>query len=143
MITLDGRLHTINLGYSCSRPRCSKAKVVDRSQEADRACLKGSRFGFDLIVHIGWWRFWDHRTLDEIAALLQAKQLPVSRRHASRLNLIGDFLAWLRAAQPAKIETHRVDLQRHGMVIRIDGLEPDQGDETPSASLLSVKQTWI
>jgi len=127
VITLDGRLHTINLGYSCSRPRCPKAKVVYHSQEADRVCLKGSSFGFDLIVQIGWWRFWDHRTLDEIAALLQAKELSVSRRHI--LNLIGDFLALLRAAQPAKIETHRAYFQRHGMVISIDGMEPEQGDE--------------
>jgi hypothetical protein len=127
VITLDGRLHIINLGYSCSRLRCSKTNVVYRSQEADRVCLKGSSFGFDLIVQIGWWRFWDHRTLDEIAALLQAKQLPVSRRHI--LNLISDFLALLRAAQPAKIETHRAYFQRHGMVISIDGMEPEQGDE--------------
>ncbi len=127
VLTLDGRLHTINLGYSCSRPRCSKAKVVYRSPEADRVCLKGSSFGFDLIVQIGRWRFWDHRTLDEIALLLQAKRLPVSRRHI--LNLIGDFLALLRAAQPAKIEKHRAYFQRHGMVISIDGMEPDQGDE--------------
>lgn len=127
VLTLGGRLHIINLGYSCSRPRCSNTQVVYRSQEADRVCLKGSSFGFDLIVQVGWWRFWDHRTLDEITVLLKAKQLPVCRRHI--LNLLGDFLTLLRAAQPAKIETHRAYFKRHGMVISIDGMEPEQGDE--------------
>jgi hypothetical protein len=88
---------------------------------------KGSSFGFDVIVQVGCWRFWDHRTLDEIAALLNALRLPVSRRQI--LYLIGDFLALLRAAQPAKIESQRSYLQRHGLVISIDGMEPEQGNE--------------
>ncbi len=127
LVTLNGRSHVFSLGYTCSRERCRQGKVIHRSAEAEQLSLKGSSFGFDLIVQVGWWRFWDHRTLDEIATLLKAKQLPVSRRHI--LNLIGDFLALLRAAQPAKIETHRAYFQRHGMVISIDGMEPEQGDE--------------
>ena len=125
LITLDGRVHIFSLGYSCNRQRCSR--VIYRSDEAEQLSPKGSSFGFDMITQIGWWRFWDHRTLDEIAALLNAKRLPVSRRHI--LNLIGDFLALLRAAQPAKIEAHRAYFKRHGMVISLDGLEPEQGNE--------------
>ena len=127
MITLAGRFRVISLGYSCSRVRCRGSKIVYRSEEAEQSSLKGSSFGFDVIVQIGWWRFWDHRTLDEIAILLRDKHLPVSRRHI--LNLIGDFLALLRAAQSAKIETQRAYFQRHGMVISIDGMEPEQGNE--------------
>lgn len=127
VITLAGRLHLVNLGYSCSRPGCGQFEVVHRSLEAEHVCLKGSSFGFDVIVQIGWWRFWEHRTLDEIAGLLRAKALPVSRRHI--LNLIGDFLTLLRAAQPAKIEAHRAYFQRHGMVLSLDGMEPEQGNE--------------
>ncbi len=127
VITLAGRFRVISLGYSCSRARCRTSKTVYRSDEAEQLSLKGSSFGFDVIVQIGWWRFWDHRTLDEIALLLRNKHLPVSRRHI--LNLIGDFLALLRAAQPAKIETQRAYFQRHGLVISIDGMEPEQGNE--------------
>ena len=127
LITLGGRFRVISLGYSCGRMRCRESKTVYRSDEAEQLSLKGSSFGFDVIVQVGWWRFWDHRTLDEMARLLHDKHLPVSRRHI--LNLIGDFLALLRAAQPAKIETQRAYLQRHGMVISIDGMEPEQGNE--------------
>jgi len=127
LVTLDGRLHVFSLGYSCSRPRCAQARVIYRSVEAEQASPKGCSFGFDLIVQIGWWRFWDHRTLDEIAALLSAKHLPVSRRQI--LYVIGDFLALLRAAQPAKIEAQRAYFQRHGLVLSLDGMEPEQGNE--------------
>lgn len=125
LITLEGRSHVFSLGYSCTRRRCYR--VIHRSEEAEHLSSKGSSFGFDVITQIGWWRFWDHRTLDEIAALLKAKRLPVSRRHI--LNLIGDFLALLRAAQPAKIEAHRAYFKRQGLVISVDGMEPEQGNE--------------
>ena len=125
LITLEGRIHIFSLGYSCPRRRCSRA--IYRSDEAEHLSPKGSSFGFDIITQIGWWRFWDHRALDEIVILLNAKRLPVSRRHI--LNLIGNFVALLRAAQPAKLETHRAYFKRHGLVISVDGMEPEQGNE--------------
>jgi hypothetical protein len=127
LVTLEGRIHIFSLGYSCSRARCRRACIIYRSVEAEQLSPKGSSFSYDLIVQVGWWRFWDHRTLDETATLLAAKHLPVSRRHI--LNLISDFLALLRAAQPAKIEAQRAYFKRHGMVISLDGMEPEQGNE--------------
>ena len=125
LVTLDGRVHVFSLGYSCSGPDCSP--VIYRSMEAEQLSPKRYSFGFDVIVQIGWWRFWDHRTLDEIATLLKSHHLPVSRRHI--LYLIGDFLALLRAAQPAKIETQRAYFKRHGLILNLDGMEPEQGNE--------------
>jgi len=125
LVTLEGRVHIFSFGYSCRRRRCSR--VIYRSREAEELSPKGYSFGFDVIAQIGWWRFWDHRTLDEIATLLQSQHLPISRRQI--LYLIGDFLALLRAAQPAKIETQRAYFKRHRMVISVDGMEPEQGNE--------------
>lgn len=127
LITLEGRFRLISRGYRCSRRRCPNSRALFVSPEPAQLSLRGLSFGFDVIVQIGWWRFWEHRTLDEIALLLKAKRLPISRRHI--LNLIGDFLALLRAAQPLKIEAHRKYFQRHGLVISVDGMEPEQGNE--------------
>jgi len=127
VVTLEGRLHIFSLAYSCSRSRCSGARVLYCSVEAEQLSPKGSSFGFDVMVQVGRWRFWDHRTLDEIAALLTALRLPVSRRQI--LYLIDDFLALLRAAQPVKIEAQRNYFQRHGLVLSLDGMEPEQGNE--------------
>lgn len=125
VVTLEGRVHLFSLGYSCRRLRCSGG--IYRSVEADHLSPKGYSVGFDVITQIGWWRFWEHRTLDEIATLLHVKHLPISRRHI--LNVIGDFLALLWAAQPAKIEAQRPHFKRHGLVISLDGMEPEQGNE--------------
>jgi Transposase, Mutator family len=127
LITLEGRFRLISRGYQCSRRRCVNKRALFVSPEPARLSLKGLSVGFDVLVQIGWWRFWEHRTLDEIVLLLKAKHLPISRRHI--LNLIGDFLALLRAAQPAKIEAYRAYLQRHGLVLSLDGMEPEQGNE--------------
>ncbi len=127
LITLAGRFRLISRGYRCSRRCCPNSRALFVSPEPARLSLKGLSFGFDVIVQIGWWRFWEHRTLDEIAMLLKAKHLPISRRHI--LNLIGDFLALLRATQPIKIEAQRDYFRRHGLVISVDGMEPEQGNE--------------
>jgi len=66
--------------------------------------LKGLSFGFDVLAQVGWWRFWEQRTLDEIWTLAR-QRFPLSRRQV--LYLIVDFLCLLAAAQPARIERYR------------------------------------
>lgn len=127
LVTLSGRIRVFSMGYSCSRSRCSQSRNLYRSVEAEQLSPKGRSFGYNVIVQVGRWRFWDHRTLDEIVVLLKALDLPISRRQI--LYLIGDFLALLRAGQPAKIESHRTYFQRHGLVLSLDGMEPEQGNE--------------
>jgi hypothetical protein len=127
VITLDGRLHIYNLAYGCPEPTCAGAQRIFASDEANRLSLKGSSFGVALIVQVGWWRFWQHKTIDEILAEFEARRLPLSRRHV--LNLIVDFLALLRAAQPAKIDRHRSYFKRHGLTLSIDAMEPEKGND--------------
>jgi len=79
LITLEGRFRLISLGYRCSRERCPNTRVVFVSPEPARFSLKGLSFGFDVIVQIGWWRFWEHRTPDEIWELAQ-RWFPISLR---------------------------------------------------------------
>jgi hypothetical protein len=88
--------------------------------------LKGSSFGFDVIVQIGWWRFWEHRTLDEIWALAQSR-VPISRRQV--MYLIVDFLCLLKAAHPTRLEAHRPGFERQGLLLSIDGMQPEQGHD--------------
>lgn len=127
VLTLNGYVHIYSLGYSCSRSRCSQRQRIHRSAEAEQLSPKGISFSYELIVQIGWWRFWEHQTIDEIAAKLSAKQLSVSRRHL--LNLIANFLALLCAAQPTKIKAQRAHFERHGLIISLDALQPEQGND--------------
>ena len=126
LTTLEGRFHLISLGYRCGRERCPNAPVVFVSPEPARLSLKGLSFGFDVIVQIGWWRFWEHRTLDEIWELAQ-RRFPISRRQV--LYLIVDFLCLLKAAQPVRIASQRATYKRHGLRLSIDAMQPEKGND--------------
>jgi hypothetical protein len=81
-----------------------------------------------VVVQVGYWRFWQHTTVTEIhERLCTDLGLPVSERQV--LNLVGDFLALLRAAQPAKIATMRSRLaERGGLFVAVDGMQPETGN---------------
>jgi len=126
LTTLAGRFRLISLGYRCSRPSCRNAYAVFVSPQPARLSLKGLSFGFDVIVQIGWWRFWEHRTLDEIWDLAR-QRFPISRRQV--MYLIVDFLCLLKAAQPARIEAQRSFYARHGLLLSIDAMQPEKGND--------------
>jgi len=126
LTTLDGRFRLVSRAYCCSRAGCSNADATFVSSEPARLSLKGLGFGFDVIVQIGWWRFWEHRTLDEIWTLAR-QRFPVSRRQV--MYLIVDFLCLLKAAQPARIEAHRSFYARHGLLLSIDAMQPEKGND--------------
>jgi hypothetical protein len=126
LITLDGRFRLISLSYRCSRAGCPNHRAKFVSPEPARLSLKGLSFGFDVIVQIGWWRFWEHRTLDELWALAR-RRFPVSRRQI--MYLIVDFLCLLKAAQPARIAAHQKFYARHGLVLSIDAMQPEKGND--------------
>ena len=126
LTTLEGRFRVISRGYCCSRRRCRNARALWVSAEPARLSLKGLSFSFDVIVQIGWWRFWEHRTLDEIWALAQGC-FPISRRQV--MYLIVDFLCLLKAAQPARIEAHRSFYARRGLLLSIDAMQPEKGND--------------
>jgi len=128
IVTLEGRIHVFNQAYHCSCPTCSHAPIIYRSAAADRLAPKGGSFSFDVIIHIGWWRFWEHQTLDEIQAKLRDRRLPISRRHI--LNLILDFLALVYATQPQRLAVFRREWKQHGVYVSVDGLQPETGNDS-------------
>lgn len=126
LVTLKGRFRLISLGYRCSRSRCPNARATFVSSEPTGLSLKGLSFGFDVMVQIGWWRFWEHRTLDEILELARP-HFPISRRQV--MYLIVDFLCLLKAAQPARLEAHRYYYEQHGLLLSIDAMQPEKGND--------------
>jgi hypothetical protein len=96
--------------------------------EAEQLRLGRRQFGRDVIVQVGYWRFWQHLTVAEIYQRLHTDlRLPISERQV--LDLLGDFLALLSAAQPAKLDTLRPQLaELGGLIIGIDGMQPEKGN---------------
>lgn len=125
LILLTGPVEVTSWAYRCPEPTCAGAEHIHFSAKAETLHLKHRRFGRDVIVHIGYRRFWCHQTMYEIHQwLTQDVGLPISERHV--LNLIADFLALLRAAQPAKVRAQLKKLQR--WIVGLDGMQPEKGN---------------
>lgn len=127
IVTWDGPLHVYNMAYSCPHRRCRGSHELFAAHAANQLSLKGSGFSVDIVTRVGWWRFWECRTLDEIHQQFQARRLPIARRHI--LNLLNDFLALLCAAQPLKLERHRPEFEQDGIIVSLDAMQPEKGND--------------
>jgi len=124
--TMTGRFYVTSDGYRCSNPECPEAAVVHRSKEAEALSVPGCSYGLDVIIEVGYRRFWQQRTISEIHTILK-EQVAISERQI--LNLLAHFLALLRAAQPVKVAALQTQWQKlDGLVLAIDGMQPEKGN---------------
>jgi hypothetical protein len=87
--------------------------------------LKHRSFSRELIVRIGYRRFWQHQPQAEIYSWL-SQELHLELCERTVVNLMLDFLALLRAGQPAKIRQKLKSLSR--LIIGLDGMQPEKGN---------------
>jgi Transposase, Mutator family len=126
---LTGPEQVTNLGWRCSNPACAFGRSVYRSARAEARQVKGSGYGLDVVVRIGYLRFAAHRTREEIWRELH-EQTPVqlSERHVQ--NLLEVYLALLRASERDPQERLAATVDEHGgIILALDGLQPEQGNE--------------
>jgi hypothetical protein len=126
---LTGPEHVTNLGWRCGNPACPFGRTVYRSARAEARQVKGSGYGLDVVVRIGYLRFEEHRTREEIWRELH-EQTPVqlSERHVQ--NLLEVYLALLRASARDPRERLAATVDEHGgLILALDGLQPEQGNE--------------
>jgi hypothetical protein len=121
-----GPKHVESWLYRCPNRDCSDAAKQYVSTEAETLHLKYRRYSRELIVKIGYRRFWLHQTMYEIHEWL-THDLRVQISDRQVLNLIGDFLALLRAAQPSKVRSKLREWKQ--LVIGIDGIQPEKGNQ--------------
>jgi hypothetical protein len=121
--------HVTNLGFRCPNPACAFGRAVYRSARAEACQVKGSGYGLDVVVRIGHLRFGAHRTRTEIWQHLRAGDgLAISERHVQ--NLLEVYLALLRASQQDPRPALAATIAAHGgVVLSLDGLQPEQGNE--------------
>jgi hypothetical protein len=134
VVTLDGVLRVVHCAYRCPDPACVSAARTYRSTVADGLALPGFTFGLDIVLLVGHLRLANHQTVDEAHATLQARLTPfgttVSRREI--LYLFDAYCTLLRASQSIA-DDHAWQEQTRtngGVIISIDGIQPDKGSET-------------
>src|SRR6266851_1618919 len=126
---LTGPAHVTNLGFRCSNAACAFGRSVYRSARAEARQVKGSGYGLDVVVRIGYLRFTEHRTREEIwRALHGSPPVQLSERHVQ--NLLEVYLALLRASEADPRERLAATVEMHGgIILALDGLQPEQGNE--------------
>lgn len=97
------------------------------SGQAERLHLKHRRMSREMVVKIGYRRFWQHQTIYELHDWL-SQELGLTLSVRQVMNLIADFLALLRAGQAAKI-WHELGKLNY-LVIGVDGMQPEKGNKS-------------
>jgi hypothetical protein len=134
IITLTGPIRLTHCGYRCPDPQCPTARRSYRSAAADALALPGFTFGLDIIVLVGHLRLAQHHTLDQTHQVLQTRLAPfdqtISRREISYL--FDAYTTLVRATHEVAHDTawHEQVRANGGLIISIDGIQPDKGNET-------------
>ena len=127
-------MRVIHCGYRCPKSGCPDHQRLYRSAEADGLALAGFTFGLDIILLVGHLRLGEHKTVDEIHRLLMERLAPLSQTISRReiLFLFEAYSALLRAGTEVKGDAEWKERVRKnkGMVLSIDGIQPDKGNET-------------
>ncbi|PKO20399.1 MAG: hypothetical protein CVU38_20335, partial [Chloroflexi bacterium HGW-Chloroflexi-1] len=95
------------------------------SAAAARLSLPGCTYGLDVLVHIGYRRDYSRWTFARIHQDLP-RHIQVSERHVS--HLYQDYLALLACADRLDVDELRAAVKQYGgLILSIDGLEPEGG----------------
>lgn len=125
LIGSTGSKQVVSWAYRCPRDDCPGASIDYHSAQAERLHLKHRSFSRELIVRIGYRRFWQHQPQAEIYSWL-SQELHLDICERTVVNLMLDFLALLRAGQGAKIRQKLKPLSQ--LIIGLDGMQPEKGN---------------
>src|SRR3989440_5380814 len=134
IITLKQVIRLVHCGYRCPHPDCSGGKRLYRSAEADALALAGFTFGVDIVLFVGHLRLSEHKTVDEIHQILSEQLAPLAQTISRReiLFLFEAYTALLRAGTEVPHDEGWKEQvrQKKGIVLSIDGIQPDKSNET-------------
>ncbi len=134
IITLDGPVHIVHCGYRCPDPNCPTHRRTYRSAAGDAVALPGFTFGLDLVLLVGHLRLAQQHTLDQTHQAIQARLAPfgLSMSRRETLYLFEAYCTIVRAAQDSMTDIPwQAQVRANGgVIISIDGIQPDKGNET-------------
>ena len=127
MLFSTGAQVVTSWAYRCPQADCpGDFSDVYRSAVAERLHLRQLRFSRELVVRVGYRRFWQHHTLHELHVwLTQELQLVICRREVA--NRMLHSLALSGVARTSQNPGATQSLA--GLLIAIDGMQPEQGND--------------
>lgn len=134
VITLSQVVRVIHCGYRCPDLPCPGRPRLYRSMQADAMALPGFTFGLDIVLLGGQLRLGQHQTVDEIHQHLLERLAPLQQSISRReiLFLFEAYTALLRSGTEVAYDQEWRDVAQlnGGLLLSIDGIQPDKGSET-------------
>jgi len=138
---LDGLYRVTNYGHKCSNPECNYRDVTYKSAEADMLSPKGRTFGLDIIADIGHQRFKENHSIPKIHKDLRRREIDISEREV--YELVEVYLQLLDCGKELDASIYESVEENGGIVLAIDGVQPERGNETLYVLIDMISETVI
>jgi hypothetical protein len=144
---LDRVLSVASRPGRCPHAMCVGSRLRLLSAEGQRLAPAGSTYGYDVVVHIGWWRQEARATYREIHAAL-ASRVRISESHVGYLyqQVYLPLLACHERQHRERLA--QIAQQQGGLIVALDGLAPQGGEPQiwfirELSSGLTLRSGWL
>src|SRR5918999_416100 len=127
LVTLSGPVRLRLRIRRCEAPGCARFHVPYRPEAEGALALPRHEFGLDVIALVGLLRHRDHRSVPEIHATLRGRGVEIAERSVT--NLLDRYNELLATALTGTRRLRRVLKGQGGVVLALDGQQPDVGHE--------------
>jgi hypothetical protein len=127
LVTLSGAVRLRLRIRRCEAPSCPRFHLPYRPEAEGALALPQHEFGLDVIALIGRLRHCEHRSVPEIHAALRERGLDIAERSVT--NLLDRYDELLATALTGVRRLRRVLKGQGGVILALDGLQPDVGHE--------------
>jgi hypothetical protein len=144
---LDRVLSVASRPGRCPHAACVGSRLRLLSAEGQRIAPAGSTYGYDVVVHIGWWRQEARATYREIHATL-ASQVRISESHVGYLYQPVSLPLLACHERQHRDRLAQITKQQGGLIVALDGLAPQGGEPQlwlirALSSGLTLRSGWL
>src|SRR5215217_6591683 len=127
LVTLSGAVRLRLRIRRCEASGCARFHVPYRPEAEGALALPQHEFGLDVIALVGVLRHREHRSVPEIHAALRGRGVAIAERSVT--NLLDRYDELLATSLTGPRRLRRVLRGQGGVVLALDGLQPDVGHE--------------
>lgn len=127
LVTLSGPVRLHLKICRCETPGCPRYHRPYRPEAEGAVALPQHEFGLDVVALVGVLRHRDHRSVPEIHVALRQRGVDIAERSVT--NLLDRYDELLATAVTSPRRLRRVLQGQGGVILALDGLQPDVGHE--------------
>jgi hypothetical protein len=125
---LGGAVYVASRAKECVNVQCEHQRQPYSSAAAQMVTVPECTYGLDVIVQVGWWRDREHLNRKQIHSRLRERGVQICERQVDHLYARYQVLVGC-AEQLEMQQWEEVVKERGGLIISLDGLEPEGASE--------------